>query len=95
MRVIRVRKEFGLTGWSQERHAAQVCKVVKEDRKEIIGDKEQRGIRAWGQVGAGSYRGQKDIKWDRQRLEGIWWEFSRVSESFKWRIHRSQGDTLV
>lgn len=33
------------------------------------GFKEPRGIRAWGNVGAGNSRGQGDIKGDRKRLE--------------------------
>lgn len=74
VRVIRVTKRFwGNSGRGQERHISGVCKTVIEDREKVIGDRERvkkRDYRAWGQVGAGSSRGQGSIKEDRESLEG-------------------------
>lgn len=72
MRVIRVRKGFWQTGWGQERHAVGLQRSYRRQgggyRRHRKGYKEQRAIRAWGQVGAGSSRGQGDMKGDRDDM---------------------------
>lgn len=62
-------KGIGWIGWGQERHAVGDCKAVRENRKEVIGDMERvtRNSEELGHGGAGSSRGQGDIKGDRER----------------------------
>lgn len=59
----------------------------------------ERDYRASGRVGAGSSRGQRGIKGNRERLEGTWWESVRLlkvsvkilQETRKVKGKRSEG----